>query len=113
MADECRCQLPLDPPIDRHWLPWRDPEPNSPVRAVALYGQDPGLLRRVRVAGGWHTEGVGAAYSECTPPGPWQRTGQCWAQVPHPVVDVTVFLDWLDGADGRVGAPRFPRQATR
>ncbi len=65
---------------------------------MALFGADPAMLRRVRVAGGWHTEGACAAYPECTPPGPWERTGHCWAQVVHPVVDVTAFVTWVNGA---------------
>ncbi len=98
MAERCRCGLPVKPPSGPHWVPGRDVEPGPQVRAVALYGQDPGLIRRVRAPGGWHTEGAGAAHPESTPPGPWQRTGQCWAQVAHTVVDVTDFVAWVDGA---------------
>ncbi len=92
MADTCRCHLPLDPPIGVHWLPWRDPEPGLHVLAVALYDEEPSFLRRVRVPGGWHTEGCGAAHPEATPPKPWQEVGRCWDGVEHPVVDVTAFL---------------------
>ena len=114
MADQaCRCGLSLKPQLAGFWWPRRDPEPGPEVRGVALFGQDPGFLRRVRVAGGWHTEGSGAAHPGCTPPAPWQRTGQCWAQVAHPVVDVTVFLDWLDESDPAVGTSRLPGQVTR
>ncbi len=113
MADqECRCGLSLDPQVALSWWPRTDPEPGPEVRAVALYGQDPGFLRRVRVVGGWRTEGAGAAHPECTPPSPWAEVGRCWPQVAHPVVDVTVFLDWLDEADGHVRA-RLPRQSSR
>jgi len=92
MADTCRCHLPLDPPFDRHWLPWRDPEPDSLVLAVALYGHDPAFLRRVRVTGGWHGQGSGSNHPQCTPPKPWADTGRCWAGEQHPVVDVSDFV---------------------
>lgn len=102
MADRCRCQLSLEAPAAECWWPRRDAEPGPNVRAVALYGQDPGFLRRVRVPGGWHTEGFGAAYPERTPPVCWPDAGRCWAQVAHPVVDVTAFLTWVDG-DAELG----------
>lgn len=76
------------------------------MRAVARYGQDPKLLRRVRVAGGWHGEGVAAAYPERTPPVPWPRAGRCWAGVDHPVVDVTVVIAWVDGGGAEAGLMR-------
>jgi len=94
----CRCGLPLQPPNGECWRPGLDAEPASGVLAVALYGEDPGFLRRERVPGGWHTEGAAAAHPECTPPAPWQRTGICWAQVQHPVVDVTAYVSWINGA---------------
>ncbi len=89
MADTCRCHLPLDPPFDRHWLPWRDPEPELAVLTVALYGHDPAFLRRVRVPGGWLSQGSGACHPGCIPPNQWQDIGWCWAGVQHPVVDAT------------------------
>ena len=113
MGELCRCHLPLEPPGGIHWWPRRDAEPETGVRAVALYGQDPGFLRRERVAGGWHTEGAGAAYPESTPPGPWARAGRCWAQVDHPVVDVSVFLAWTEGSRAELGAAAPVRQDTR
>jgi hypothetical protein len=95
VADVCRCHCPFDPPVGPHWWPARDPEPGEHVRAVAIYGADPGFLRRVRVPGGWHSQGSGANHPDCTPPGPWARTGLCWDGVDHPVVDVTPELRWL------------------
>jgi hypothetical protein len=92
VADLCRCHLPLDPPPDNHWLPWRDPEPESSVLAVALHGQHPTFLRRMRVPDGWHTEGSGANHPDSTPPRPWVEIGQCWAGEQHAVVDVTAFI---------------------
>ncbi len=83
------------------------------MRAVASYGQDPGFLRRVRVAGGWHTVGLEAAHPDCTPPAPWAESGRCWAQVDHPVVDVTVFLAWLDGDGAEVDAAPDAHQNSR
>lgn len=73
------------------------------MRAVALYGQDPGFLRRVRVAGGWRGAGAAAAYPEYTPPIPWPTVGRCWAEVDHPVADVTVFLAFVDGDGAEAG----------
>ncbi len=92
VADTCRCHLPLGPPLERHWLPWRDPEPELTVLAVALHGQDPAFLRRVRVPGGWHGQGLGAAHPDVTPPRLWADIGRCWDGVEHPVVDVTAFI---------------------
>ncbi len=89
MADLCRCHLPFDPPAGPHWWPARDPEPGEHVLAVAIYGQDPRFLRRVRVAGGWLSQGSAANYPDCTPPAPWTYTGRCWDDVDHSVVDVT------------------------
>lgn len=103
----------MDAPVAECWWPRRDPEPGLAVRAVALHGQDPEFLRRVRVPGGWHTEGAGAAYPECTPPAPWVQAGRCWAEAGHPVVDVTVFLTWLDEADAEVGANADAREDSR
>ncbi len=66
MADTCRCHLPVDPPLDLpHWWPCRDPEPAKHVVAVAMYGQQPAFLRRVRVPGGWHTQGGWGEPSRC------------------------------------------------
>lgn len=90
MADRCRCHLPVDVPLDiQHWWPERDPEPGMRVRAVALYGQEPAFLHRVRVKGGWHTRGLGANHPGSTPPKSWEEVGQCWAGEKHAVVDVT------------------------
>ena len=88
-GDICRCHRPLSPPPGPHWWPQRDPQPGPEVRVVAIYGENPEFLRRVRLNGGWRTAGSGAAHPDCTPPGPWLRTGQCWAGADHPVVDVT------------------------
>jgi len=97
MADTCRCHLPLDPPFGPHWLPVRDLEPGPQVLAVALHGQSPTFLRRVRVFGGWHSEGLAAAHPEVTPPTPWVEVGRCWADEQHAVVDVTEPIE--PGAD--------------
>jgi hypothetical protein len=50
----CRCGLQLAPiPADQqHWLLSRDPEPGPEVKAVAICGQDPAILRSERIAGG-------------------------------------------------------------
>lgn len=107
VADRCRCHLPLNPPAGlTHWWPRRDAEPGPAVRAVAQCGQDPGLLRRVRVVGGWRGAGAAAAYPEHTPPMPWPRVGRCWAGIDHPVADVTVFIACLDGGGAEAGLMR-------
>lgn len=85
----CRCHRPLTAPEGAHWWPSRDPEPDGHIRVVAVYGEDPGFLRRVRVGGGWRTHGAGACYTESSPPRPWAQLGNCWAGAQHPVVDVT------------------------
>ncbi len=90
---ECRrCHLPLTAPAGRRWLPWCDPEPGVAVLAVALYGEDPALLRRVRVPGGWHTQGSGANYPDCMPPRAWSAINRCWDGIQHPVVDATALV---------------------
>lgn len=76
------------------------------MRAVAQCGQDPGFLRRVRVARGWRTAGAAAAYPEHTPPMPWSRVGLCWAGIDHPVEDVTVFIARVDGGGDDAGPKR-------
>lgn len=89
MAELCRCHLPSDSPSGRHWFPSRHAEPDLRVLAIALHGQDPQFLRRVRVPGGWHSQGLGAAHPDATPPKPWTDVGLCWAGQQHAVVDVT------------------------
>lgn len=85
----CRCHRPLAAPDHQHWWPHQDPEPPDRVSVVAVYGEDPGFLRRVRVRGGWRTMGAGACYADSSPPRPWSELGSCWAGGTHPVVDVT------------------------
>jgi hypothetical protein len=93
MIRACRCGLLLTPPPDVHyWLPSRDPEPGPHVRAVALCGQDPGILRTERTPGGWHSQGAAAIYPEHTPAKPWKHVGRCWDGREHPVRDVTEVL---------------------
>lgn len=94
----CRCHLPLAPPDGPHWWPQRDPEPDERVLAVALYGQNPSLLRLVRLRDGWHRRGWGANHLDATPPVPWTGAGQCWAGVHHAAVDAT---DLVAGAEQR------------
>jgi hypothetical protein len=85
----CRCHRPLSAPDGPHWWPHQDAEPPDRVGVVAIYGEDPGFLRRVRVAGGWRTMGSGACHAGSGPPRPWEDLGACWAGAIHPVVDVT------------------------
>lgn len=61
------------------------------MHIIALYGDDPGYLRRVRVPGGWHTRGHAANHPDATPPVQWANTGRCWAGRHHPVIDVTTY----------------------
>ena len=60
--------------------------------AVALHGQDPRFLRRIRVQGGWRSRGLGAAHPDATPPAHWAEIGQRWAGEQHVVIDVTAFV---------------------
>jgi hypothetical protein len=92
MSRGCRCGLPLDPPDHPHWLPSRDPEPGPEVQAVALCGYNPAILRCVRTAGGWRSQGPRACYPDHTPPKQWERVGRCWDGQEHPVYDVTSLL---------------------
>lgn len=89
VAETCRCHLPMVPPEGLpQWWPQRDPEPDERVLAVALYGQDPECLRRVRRREGWCHRGSGVRH----PAGPavsWVDVGRCWAGVDHAVVDAT------------------------
>jgi hypothetical protein len=87
----CRCHREFASP-EWHWLPLRDPEPGTEVRAVVLYGDDPAFLRVVRVPGGWHGQGAAAPHPELTAPEPWAGVGRCWAGAQHPVVDATGWL---------------------
>ncbi len=91
-SPSCRCHRPLRPPSGQHWYPQLDPEPGPRVQAVALHGDDPQYLRRVRVPGGWHGRGHAANHPDATPPVAWAQTGQCWAGHEHPVIDVTAAL---------------------
>ena len=87
---ECPCYLPLNPPADEPvMIPSRDPEPGPEVKIVALWGQNPAVLRMERVATGWHTRGAAASHHEITPPEPWETVGFCYRGAEHPVVDVT------------------------
>lgn len=85
----CRCHLPLAPPDGPHWWPQRDPEPGERVLAVALYGQDAGFLRLVRLRGRWYRRGSGANHPDATGPVPWANAGRCWDGAHHAVVDAT------------------------
>jgi hypothetical protein len=84
----CQCFLSLTPPTDRtSWIPSSDPEPPAQeVTVVVLHEQDPRILRKVRVRGGWHTRGAAASLQDITPPEPWENVGLCWAGNEHPVV---------------------------
>ncbi len=95
----CRCHRPLSAPEGRHWWPRRDAEPDSSVTTVAVHGEDPWFLHRVRVDGGWHTRGAGSCYAESSPPKPWNQIGTCWAGAEHPVVDVTGWETVSDSAE--------------
>jgi len=88
LGETCRCHRPLDAPPGSHWWPHRDPAPDERVQAVAIYRENPAFLRRVRVSGGWKTEGAGACHTAHTPPRPWAETGRCWAGTNHAVVEV-------------------------
>ncbi len=88
----CRCQLPLVSPDGPHWWPQRDPEPGERVLAVALYGEDAGFLRLVRLLGRWYRRGSGANHPDVTEPVPWANAGQCWAEAHHAVVDATGLI---------------------
>ncbi|MGH3568363.1 MAG: hypothetical protein ACRDRH_20505 [Pseudonocardia sp.] len=79
------------------------------MRAVALYGQDPRILRRRRVPGGWHGEGLAASYPDRTPPVPWPEAGRCWAEVDHPVVDVTGVIAPAPSTVADTSAPHAPK----
>jgi len=86
-SQHCDCHLQLAPPTDRpSWIPSRDPEPPAQVTVVVLYQQDPAVLRKVRVIGGWHTRGAAASHHEITPPEKWETVGYCWAGTEHPVI---------------------------
>jgi len=91
---ECTCWLPLDPPADqRFWWPSRDPEPPSDVTIVALYMQNPAVLRMERRdmgdgRTGWKVLGAAASHHEVTPPEEWATVGICWRKIEHPVVQV-------------------------
>jgi len=74
-------------------LPWHDPEPGLQVLAVAFHGQSPAFLHWARVSRGWHTQGLGAAHPDATPPRPWTEVGRCWAGEQHAVVDVTESVE--------------------
>lgn len=87
-AEGCQCFLMTKPPADMEW--WRpdvDPDPGPSVRAVVLRGEDPKLRRAIRTEHGWIERGALVSfYEDRTPPMPWERTGMCWADTPHPVV---------------------------
>lgn len=52
-------------------------------------GEDPELRRAVRIDHGWIEVGAMVNfYVDITPPMPWERTGRCFADTPHPVVAV-------------------------
>lgn len=88
----CRCHRAFGVPDGlRFWAPMRDPEPDAEVRIVAFVGEDPAILRMVRVPGGWHGQGVAAPHPELTAPEPWPTVGRCWAGADHSVIDAT---DW-------------------
>lgn len=96
----CECFLPLSSPEDSAadssmwWRPERDRDPGPQVRAVARWGEDPEQRRVVRVPGGWVEEGsMVNFYQDRTPPMPWDRTGKCWANRPHAVVEVRADAD--------------------
>jgi hypothetical protein len=86
----CDCHLPTDPPLGvEWWRPDKDDDPGLCVKAVARAGEDPVLRRAVRRrdGSGWAEEGTMVNfYHDITPPMPWERTGMCWNDVPHPVV---------------------------
>jgi hypothetical protein len=90
-VSKCECFLPTDPPEDgsQWWQPELDMEPGLRVRAVVQVGEDPLVRRAVRLpdGSGWSEEGAMVNfYKEITPPMPWERVGQCWNGVSHPVV---------------------------
>ena len=87
----CRCHRSFSVPEGAYWRPMRDPEPGLRVQTVAFVGDDPAVLRMVRVPDGWHGQGVAAPHPELTAPEPWAVVGQCWAGQEHPVVDVTAW----------------------
>jgi len=88
--NQCRCHRAFDAPGGlRCWSPMRDPEPDAEVRIVAFVGEDPAVLRMVRVPGGWHGQGVAAPHPELTAHEPWPTVGRCWAGADHPVIDAT------------------------
>jgi hypothetical protein len=93
MIRVCRCRLPLDPSDGRYWLPTSGAsKPGPNVRAVAIRGQDPALLRWERVDDdGWETQGA-LAVPYKTLPKWWEEVGHCWARGQHSVVDVTLPL---------------------
>jgi len=98
-AATCRCHRPLSAPEGRHWWPRRDAEPDSSIEMVAVHGEDPWFLHRVRMADGWRTHGAGSCYAESSPARPWAQIGTCWAGADHPVVDVTGWDTISDSAE--------------
>lgn len=91
-VSECSCYRSFLTPVGRtSWRPTRDREPTAEVRVVAFDGDDPAVLRMVRVPDGWHARGIAAPHPNRTGPELWTSVGQCWAGREHPVVDVT---DW-------------------
>lgn len=90
MADYRECHLPVDaPPGVEWWRPDVDDDPGPLVRAVVQVGEDPLLRRAVRLEDtlGWIEEGAMVNfYKEITPPMPWEKVGECWHGVSHPVV---------------------------
>lgn len=86
-SGRCKCFLSFVRPTDQpSWIPSSDPEPPAQVTVVVLHEQDPEILRKVRVAGGWRTRGIAAAHQDITPPDEWKTVGLCWAGNEHPVV---------------------------
>lgn len=86
----CDCFLPTEPPIGVDW--WqsdKDADPGKPVRALAPHGENPNLLRWVRVSDGWAQEGAMVNYyADISRSLPWGQVGRCWADRAHPVVAV-------------------------
>lgn len=88
----CRCHRSFTAPDGtEHWLPTKDPEPGPEIQVLAFCGDDPAVLRMVRVPGGWHGEGIAAPHPELSGPEPWAVVGQCWSGQEHPVVAVSTY----------------------